>query len=76
MCFHSLLVRAFTTRLPVLAVFLMAASLLTRAKRAFVSVLLATAASFGLDLGANRDASEKSLAAAYRRVAKEAGTRR
>ena len=50
----------------------MAASLLTRAKRAFVSVLLATAARFGLDLGVNRDADEGSLAAAYRRVAKKA----
>ena len=50
----------------------MAASLLMRAKRAFVSVLLATAARFGLVLGVNRDADERGLVAAYRRVAKKA----
>ena len=50
----------------------MASSLRMRAKRAFVSVLLATAARFGLVLAVNRDADERSLAAAYRRVAKKA----
>ena len=47
-------------------------SALLRAKRAFVSVLLATASTFGLVLNVTRDSEDKALTAAYRKVAKKA----
>ena len=50
----------------------MSLSVLTRAKRAFVNVLLTTASFFGLPLTVTRDSDDQALVSAYRRVAKKA----
>ena len=50
----------------------MVLSALQRAKRTFVSVLLATASAFGLVLNVSRESEDKALTAAYRKVAKKA----
>ena len=49
----------------------MPCSVLTRAKRAFVSVLLSLASACGISLEITRDSQDKLLLDAYRRVARK-----
>ena len=54
-----------------LTFFLMPHSLLLRAKRAFVSVLLKLAVDYGVAADVNRESDDKTISQAYRRVVRK-----